>query len=73
MDIDSQVCFHRWPFAIPVRPLRFLYTGSLGPVNGINEDVSGTRLLNVNDCLDLTHGLSLFLSLTKDTALLSFV
>ena len=68
MDIDSQVCFHRRPFAIlSVR----CTTGSLGPVNGTNEDVSGTRLLSANDCLDLSHGLSLFLSLTKDTALLS--
>ena len=44
MDIDGQVCFHRRPFAIPVRPLRCT-TGPLGPVNGINKDVSGTRLL----------------------------
>ena len=44
MDIDGQVCFHRRPFAIPVRLLRCT-TGSLGPVNGINKDVSDTRLL----------------------------
>ena len=44
MDIDVQVCFHRRPFASPVRPLRCT-TGSLGPVNGINKDVSGTRLM----------------------------
>ena len=44
MDIDGQVCFHRQPFATPVRPLRCT-TGSLGPVNGINKDVSSTRLL----------------------------
>ena len=44
MDIDGQVCFHTRPFAIPVRPLRCT-TGPLGPVNGINKDVSGTRLL----------------------------
>ena len=44
MDIDGQVCFHRRPFVIPVRPLRCT-TGPLGPVNGINNDVSGTRLL----------------------------
>ena len=44
MDIDGHVCFHQRPFAIPVRPLRWT-TGSLGPVNGINRDVSGTRLL----------------------------
>ena len=29
MDIDGQVCFHRWLFAIPVRPLRCT-TRSLG-------------------------------------------
>ena len=40
MDIDGQVCFYRRPFSIPFRPLRFT-TGSLGPVNGINKDVSG--------------------------------
>ena len=44
MAIDGQVCLHRWPFAIPVRPPRWT-TESLGPVNGINKDVSGTRLL----------------------------
>ena len=46
MDIDRQVCFYRRPFAIPVRPLTCT-TGSLGPVNGINKDVSGTRLLQM--------------------------
>ena len=56
--------WYRWPsllsqtaFAIPVRPLRCT-TGPLGPVNGINKDVSGTRLL-AYDCLDLSHGFSL--------------
>ena len=44
MAIDGQVCFHRQPFAIPVRPPRCTI-GSWGPVNGINKDVSGTRLL----------------------------
>ena len=44
MDIDGQVRFHRWPFAIPVRPL-MCTTGPLEPVNGINKDMSGTRLL----------------------------
>ena len=44
MDIDGQVCFHRRPFASPVRPSRCT-TGPLGPVNGINKDVSGTILL----------------------------
>ena len=44
MAIDGQVCFHRRPFTIPCRPPRYT-TGSLGPMNGINKDVSGTRLL----------------------------
>ena len=42
---------YRWPsllsqtdFCQPVRPLSCT-VGSLGPVNGINKDVSGTRLL----------------------------
>ena len=46
MDIDGHVCFHRWPFAVPVRPPRCT-TGCLGVVNGINKDLSGTRLLPV--------------------------
>ena len=44
MAIDDQVCFHRQPFAIPVKSL-WCTTGSFGPVNGISKDVSGTRLL----------------------------
>ena len=44
MAIDGQVCFHRWSFAVPVEPTRCT-TGSLGPVSGINKDVSGVRLL----------------------------
>ena len=45
MAIDGHVCFHRWPFAVPVRTPRCT-TGSLGPVNGINKDVTGARLLS---------------------------
>ena len=46
MAIDGQICFHRsrWPFVIPIRSTRCT-TGSLGPVNDINKDMSGTRLL----------------------------
>ena len=69
MAIDGQVCFHRRPFAIPVRSLKCT-TGSLGPANGINKDMSGTMQTAANECLDLSHGLDLFLSLTEDTALL---
>ena len=54
------------PFAVPVDHQGTLQ-GLWGhdAVNGINKDVSGT-----NDCLDLSCGLSLFLSLTEHTALL---
>ena len=44
MAVDGQVYFHRWLFIVPVRPPRCT-SGSLGPMNGINKDVSGTRLL----------------------------
>ena len=40
--IDGQVC--RWLFADPIKLPRCT-TGSMEPVNGINKDVSGTRLL----------------------------
>ena len=62
MDVNGQVCFHRRPFAIPVRLLRCT-TGSLGPVNGINKDVSGIRLLSTTAS---TYPMD---SLTEDTAL----
>ena len=45
MAIDDQVCFHRRVFAVPVKPSKYT-TGSVGPVNGINKDVSGVRLLS---------------------------
>ena len=44
MAIGGKGCFHRWPFAVPVKTLRCT-TGSLGLVNGINKGVSGARLL----------------------------
>ena len=65
MTIDGQVCFHRCLFANPIKPPR-CSTGSVQPVNGINKVVSAA-----NNCFDLSCGLSLFLSLTEDTALLS--
>ena len=67
MAIDGQACFHRRPFAVPVKPPTYT-TGSWRPVNGINKDVSGAKTAD-NDSLDLSCGLSLFLSLTEDTAL----
>ena len=44
MTIDEQICFHRHLFANTVKPLRCII-GSKEPVNGINKDVSDTRLL----------------------------
>ena len=44
MTIDGQVYFHNWLFVDPVKPPRCT-TGSVGLVNGINKDVSGTSLL----------------------------
>ena len=44
MAIDGQVCFHRQLFADPVKSPRYT-VGFLEPVNGINKDVSGARLL----------------------------
>ena len=42
--IDGQVCFH-WRFIVnPVKP-PWCNTGSLGPVNGINKDATGAKLL----------------------------
>ena len=43
MAIDSQVCFQKWPFAVPVRPPRYT-TRFLGSVNGIK------RIWVVPDC-----------------------
>ena len=44
MAIDDQVCLHRWLFADPVKLPKWT-TGSAEPLNGINKDVSGARLL----------------------------
>ena len=42
--IDGHICYHRQLIAYPVKPPRCI-TGSVGPMNGINKDVSGARLL----------------------------
>ena len=42
--IDSQVCFHRWSFADPVKPRRST-TGSMGPLMGTNKAAWGVKLL----------------------------
>ena len=68
--IDGQVCFY-WRFIVnPVKP-PWCTTGFVGPVNGINKDVTGAKLLPmfVSTCLCLC-GLSHFLLLTEDTAML---
>ena len=43
--IDGQVCFHWRLIADPIKP-PWCNTGSVGPVNGINKDVTGARLLS---------------------------
>ena len=44
MAIDGWVCFHRRLFSDPVKS-PWCTTGSVKPVNGINKDVRGARLL----------------------------
>ena len=44
MTINSQVYFHRWLFADPVKPWRQI-TGPMEPVNGSNKDMCGAKLL----------------------------
>ena len=70
MAIDGQVFFHRGLLVNPVIPPRCT-TRSVDPVNGINKDVNGTRLLLTTVSTYPMNCMSLFLSLTKDIALLS--
>ena len=44
MAKDGQVCFHRRPFADPVKPQRCT-TEPVRPLDGINKDVGGAKLL----------------------------
>ena len=44
MPLDGQVCFHRWLCADHVKIPRYT-TEPDRPVNGINKDVSGAKLL----------------------------
>ena len=46
MAKDGQICFHRRPFAKPVKPQRCT-TELVKPLDGINKDMSGATLLLV--------------------------
>ena len=46
MAIDGQVCFHRWPFADPVKP-RWCITGPVGTLGSTNENWLCARLLSM--------------------------
>ena len=60
MAKDNQVCFHRGLFANPVKPQRCT-TEPVGPLDGINKDVSGAKLYPMAvlaypvDCYCLCH------------------
>ena len=56
-------------FVDPVKPQRYTI-GSVKPVNGINKDISGARLLPMTISTYPVDCMSLFLSLTEDMALL---
>ena len=44
MGIDSQVCFHKWPFLSLSNREGMCTIGSVEPLNGINKDVCGAKL-----------------------------
>ena len=44
MAIDSQICFHRWLFANPVKP-SWCITGPVSPLESTNQNWLGTKLL----------------------------
>ena len=46
---DGRVCFHRRPFANAVKPQRCT-TEPVNPLDGINKDVSGAKLLLMTTC-----------------------
>ena len=60
MAIDSQVCFHRWLFANPVKPHQCI-TGQVEPLGCANQNWWGVRLLPISvlthpvDCVHLYH------------------
>ena len=57
--IDSQVCFHRWLFANPVKPHWYI-TGPVKPLGSTNQNLWGVKLLTVSistypmDCVHLS-------------------
>ena len=44
MATNSQVCFHRWLFANPVKP-HWCITGPVGPLESTNQNWLGANLL----------------------------
>ena len=64
-----QICFHRWLFAGPVKPL-WCITGSVEPLGSTNQNWLGCQTV-VNVRLNLSCGLCTYLSPTENTALLS--
>ena len=56
MAKDGKICFHRRPFANPIKPQRCT-TEPVGPLDGINKDVGGAKLLLHNNHLCMSSGL----------------
>ena len=54
MAKDGQVCFHRRPFAGPVKPQRCT-TEPVRPLDGTNKDVGGAKLLLTTTSAYLVH------------------
>ena len=66
MAIDSQVDFHRWLFANLVKLLRCTKE-PVEPVNSINKDLCGTKLLPMTVMAYLVN-CACFCHIHKDTA-----
>ena len=66
----KSACFQRGLFINPVKSRRCT-TEPVGPVDGINKDVGGAKLLLMTTSVSVSCGLYLFLPLTEDTATLS--
>ena len=70
MAIGDQVCFHRQLYTDPVNPQRCI-AGPVEPVNSINRDAYGAKLLPTTLSAYPVNCVCVFLSLIEDTALLS--